>query len=175
MHVENSATVADAPVTRLNRSTALKRRSVVLMILLTVVTLGFYYPVWFLRRRAALNSLDSPRKLEAWPFLLLLAYWIGMIAVSFAAGDQPTEVAFGPGAAAVLSLVRIAVGIVTLVQCFYIKDILEDHLAGPEDAISSGLLSDSVQLSRALTFFFQIFYLQYAINRYLARKQPAAA
>src|SRR5215831_1598986 len=133
MHVENSATVADAPVARLNRSTALKRRSVVLMILLTVVTLGFYYPVWFLRRRAALNSLDSPRKLEAWPFLLLLAYWIAQFGIAIAANGQPLEVAFGYGIAALLGLARIGVGIVIVVQCFYIKDILEDHLAGPDD------------------------------------------
>jgi len=33
------------------------------------VTFGFYYPAWFLVRRAALNSLDSPRKLHRWPFI----------------------------------------------------------------------------------------------------------
>jgi hypothetical protein len=31
----------------------LKRRSVVLMIVLTIVSFGLYYPMWFLRRRAA--------------------------------------------------------------------------------------------------------------------------
>jgi hypothetical protein len=173
MHVQNSAISDEAPVARLNPPTALKRRSVALMIALTVISLGFYYPIWFLRRRTALNSLDSPRKLEAWPFLLLLGYWIAQFSVSIAAGGRPLAAAFGEGAAMVLSLVQLGVGIVTLVQCFFIKDILEDHLAGPEDTLSSGLLSDRVQLSPILTFLFQIFYLQYVINRSVVGAQPA--
>jgi len=174
MLMQNAATVDDVPVARQNRSTALKRRSLVVMFLLFVATLGFYYPVWFLRRRAALNSLDSPRKLAAWPFLLFLAYWIGQFGVALAAGGAPLDVAFGPGIAGLLSLVRVGVGIVMVVQCFYIKDILEDHLAGPGDTMSNGLLANNVELSRIQTFIFQAFYLQYAINRYVAREQPAA-
>ena len=33
-----------------NRPVGLKQRSVVLMIVLTAVTLGLYYPIWFLYR-----------------------------------------------------------------------------------------------------------------------------
>jgi hypothetical protein len=173
MHVQNSAIADETPVAQLNRPTALKRRSVALMIALTVISLGFYYPIWFLRRRTALNSLDSPRKLDAWPFVLFLAYWIALFALSIAAGGKPLAAAAGEGVATLLSLVRLGVGIVMLVQCFFIKDILEDHLAGPEDTLSSGLLSDRVQLSAPLTFLFQIFYLQYVINRHVLRAQPA--
>ena len=54
-----TATVAD-----LSR-VPLKRRSVFLMIVFTILTLGFYLPIWFLRRREGLNQLDSPRKLQA--------------------------------------------------------------------------------------------------------------
>ena|SRR2546423_7043122 len=53
--------------------TGLKRRSVVLMIVFAILTFSFYYPIWFLRRRTALNQLDSPRKLRLWPFVVCLA------------------------------------------------------------------------------------------------------
>jgi hypothetical protein len=51
----------------------LKKRRVVTMLIFTAVTLGFYYPIWFLRRRAALNALDSPQKIAAWPFVTFSA------------------------------------------------------------------------------------------------------
>lgn len=52
----------------------LKSVSVFRVVVSVLVTFGYFYPIWFLRRRAALNQLDSPRKLFAWPFLLVLAF-----------------------------------------------------------------------------------------------------
>ena len=66
-------------------STGLKRRSVLLMIVFAVVTFGLYYPIWFLRRRAALNELDSPRKLPTWPFVVFIVWFV----VQFMLGAQP--------------------------------------------------------------------------------------
>jgi hypothetical protein len=142
------------------------------MIVLTVVTLGLYYPIWFLRRRAALNQLSSPRKLPRWPFLLFFAFFVFQFIVSIATGPAPPEQTIGAGADLLLSLIRLGLAILIVVQCFFIKDILEDHLAGPEDNISSSILSDTVKLSAMMTFFFQIFYLQHVINRYIADSKP---
>jgi hypothetical protein len=138
------------------------------MIVLTIVTFGLYYPIWFLRRRAALNRLDSPRKLRHWPFLVFIAFVVLQVLVGLASGSAPREQTIGAGADLVLTLLQLAVGILMVVQCFFIKDILEDHLAGPEDSISPSILVDRVKLSGLMTFFFQIFYLQYVINRYVA-------
>ena len=56
-----------------------------------------------------------------------------------------------------------------LIQCFKTKDILEDHLAGPDDAAPSMFaVAERVKLSGLMTFLFSIFYLQYVINRYIA-------
>ena len=138
--------------------TGLKHRSVVVMIVLILVTLGLYYPIWFLRRRAALNRLDSPRKLQQWPFLLSLSLVIVDILLAFAAGPAGPARMLGAGTAALLLLARLAVGIVLVVQCFFIKDILEDHLAGPGDSAAPSVFSQAVSLSALMTFFFQIFY-----------------
>lgn len=69
-------------------------------------------------REAALNRLNSPRKVPRWPLI--------------------------------------------------IKDILEDHMEGPRDDSSPLLFVERVKLSGIMTFFFQIFYLQYVINRHVA-------
>ena len=148
--------------------TGLKRRSVILMIVLTIVTFGFYYPIWFLRRRAALNRLDSPRKLQRWPFLVLFAFYVFQFFVGLASRSVPAEQTIGFEANLILNLGQLGVGLLIVLQCFFIKEILEDHCAGrPEDSVSISLSVDRTKLSGLLTFFFQIYYLQYAINRYI--------
>ena len=155
-------------------STGLKRRSVLLMIVFTVVTFGLYYPIWFLRRRDALNGLDSPRKLQAWPFVVVIAWFILQVIIGAASASETPEETFGEGAVLLLNVVQLAVGILMLVQSFVAKDILEDHLAGPDDQVASGLLAEGVKLSGLMTFFFQCFYLQYVINRYIAGSRASA-
>jgi hypothetical protein len=162
-----------APVADLS-STGLKRRSVILMIVLSIVTFGLYYPIWFLRRRAALNRLDSPRKLRLWPFVIFITWFVFQFIVGIATGSATRVQAIGEGAALLLNLVQLAVGILMLVQSFVTKDILEDHFVGPEDHIPNPLLVDTVKLSGVMTFLFQIFYLQYVINRYIAGSKSRA-
>lgn len=148
------------------------------MILLMFVTLGFYYPLWFLRRRRTLNALDSPRKLPSWPFFLLLALFIAEALAGFVAGaiapGRRLEDVIGPGPTFALLLARLAIGLLVLIQCFRIKDILEDHLAGPEGSQAGMMLSTQIQLSGLMTFLFTIFYLQHVINRDVIPMQRAA-
>lgn len=155
-------------------STGLKKRSVLLMILLTLVTLGLYYPWWFLRRLTGLNALNTPRRLQLWPFLLLMAFSVLRVAIAIATGQRPIDRAIGSGPAAILSLTGFAIGILIVVQCFFIKDMLEDHLRGSEVTAGS-VLSAPTQLSGFLTFFFGAYYLQHIINRDLigAAASPA--
>jgi hypothetical protein len=68
------------------------------------------------------------------------------------------------------------VAILVLVQCFFIKDILEDHLRGPEENEPSPLSSMSqANLSGLMTFVFTIFYLQYIINRDILATRTTSA
>ena len=149
---------------------ALKRRSVLLMIVLTIVTLGFYVPIWFLRRREAFNQMDSPHKLAVWPF----AAWIAVLVVDvmrvlLIIVQGPETVS--PGLVLILSLIRLGLAINLIVQCFKTKNILEDHLAGPADG--SGMFTEHVKLSGLMTFFFQSLYLQYIINRDIVGRERA--
>ena len=162
------ASVADSSSIRL------KRRSLILMIVLTIVTFGFYYPIWFVRRRAALNQLDSPRKLRLWPFMVVIAWFGFQFILGVIAGARGPGHVRDPQMDLVLSLVQLAVGILLLVQSFFTKDILEDHLAGPEDQVPDRF-SERIKFSGLMTFLFQIFYLQYLINRYIVGSKSMAA
>jgi hypothetical protein len=145
----------------------LKRRGLAAMVLLLIVTFGVYYVVWFFRRRPGLNRLNSGRKLPLWPLVAFAAYFALVVVLVLMAGDGTPEQVWGPGVGLLLSLVRLAVGILMLVQCFAIKDIIEDHAQAPDDAEERGLFTPRVQLSGIMTFFFSILYLQHAINKYV--------
>ena len=157
-----------APATQ----SGLKRRRVVVMIVLLVVTIGIYYPVWFFRRRAGLNRLDSPRKLALWPLVLFASFFALQVMLGFIAGEQTPAQAFGEEADLVLNVLQLAIGILMVIQCFAIKDIIEDHAQGPEGD-ESALFRPQVKLSGLMTFFFSIFYLQWAINKYVVGAAPA--
>lgn len=157
-----------APVADPESAYGLKRRSVWLVVLFTIVTFGFYYLLWFVRRRPGLNRLDSPRKLAAWPLVLFAIDLLMSVVIGFvngATGNRSIPSAVG----VIAQLYQLAVGVLMIVQCFRIKDIIEDH-ASPE---TSELFAEHVRLSGLMTFFFSIFYLQWAINKYvLTSRQP---
>jgi len=154
-----TAAVADlAPV-------GLERRGILVMIALTLVTLGLYYPIWFLRRLDALNDLHSRMKLPRWPFVVALAAFVVELIVDVADGLGGGSL-IGRGPATFLTVVRLAFSLLLLLHCYLVKDILEDHLA---------TFGKSVKLSRAMIFFFQIYYLQYVINRDVVGSSATAA
>jgi hypothetical protein len=145
------------------RPAGLKRRSVILMIVLMLLTAGLYYPFWFLRRRAALNRLDAPTKLSQWPLILILV-GVGIHTFATLASGSSTPVrVFGPAAALVIQVIWFATLVLAVVQCFFIKQILEDHLSGPDS--EGPITKQPVKLSILMTLLFTILYLQYVINR----------
>ena len=150
----------------------LKRRSVVAMVLLFILTLGIYYPLWFFRRRPGLNRLDSPRKLALWPPVVFAVYFALEVVVTILSGDQTPAEALGSGVGIAMPVLQLSTGILMIVQSFAIKDIIEDHAQGPDNGGDAGLFKPQVKLSGLMTFFFSIFYLQYAINKYVVGAQP---
>ena len=162
----------------------LKRRNILVMILLMIVTLGLYAPIWFLRRRDALNHLDSPRKLAAWPQVVFIVILVMYMAAELMVVLLDSAVISLETATAVLSiapllaLARFGAAILMLLQCFKTRDILEDHLAGPADGMRQTMFAEErVKLSGVLTFILQVLYLQHSINRHHAafQRRPATA
>jgi hypothetical protein len=155
------ARVADVEST----SHGLEKRSVLVMIVLTFITFGTYFLIWWFRRRPGLNRLDSPAKVPLWPLLLMAALWVAVVMVGVLDGLSPDGRALSPGGNLMFSLVQLAVGISMLIQAFKVKGMIEDHVA-PADS-SQMFQVEQVKLSGLMTFFFSIFYLHWAINRYV--------
>jgi hypothetical protein len=168
--------VADAPVAE--PEAKFKKTSVVAVILLSFITGGIYFPIWFLSRREAINRLRSPEGIGwAAPFVAAVAFSVGLCAAlaSGFAGAIGLREAVGEllASSRVLALVG---GLLILLECFRVRRILLDHL----HTQSSGSFSSSVALDRdtsfsgVATFFFGIYYLQYKINRFLGALNASA-
>jgi hypothetical protein len=136
----------------------LKRRSVVLMIVLVIVTLGLYYPIWILRTRRGLNNLNASGTVGATASVVLLALYLVWVPLQFG-----TAVLQMSGNAEQLRAVKtmetvlcLATSILQLFLTFRIKHMLEEHLLR--------MTCESSQLSAILTSTLSIFYLQRVIN-----------
>lgn len=154
-----AARVADAPLDNYG----LKRRSIVVMILFVFITLGLYFMIWWLRRRGGLNRLNSPVKISLWPLMMFLAVFVLQFGIGVAQGLDPEAV--GEGVTMFASVLQLLVGIAMVLQAFRAKEIIEDHCA--PDRSQQLLVVQDVKLSGLMTFFFSIFYLQWAINKYV--------
>ncbi len=150
------------------QSSKLKRRSISRMVLLTVVTGGFYYPCWFLLRQHDINSLNAKEKLQSFPFVVaiaLLAFSLG-----FSVGASNVEAATTEMYEGAADLAQLPAYILLLVQCFKVRRIFEAHLHAGLGQLSGtpNLRHSQASLSGVAVFFLQIFYLQYVINKRLA-------
>ena len=152
------------------QSSKLKRRSISRMLLLTVVTGGFYYPFWFLLRQHDINSLNAKEKLQSFPFVVAIVLVAVSVGFSVWASNVEAAAEMYEGAA---RLADLAAYILLLVQSFKVRRIFEAHLHADLGQLSDTphLRHSQSSLSGVAVFFLQIFYLQYVINRRLA---PAA-
>ena len=146
-------------------ATFLDRSSVTLVVVLTIVSAGFYVPVWFQRRREALNSLESPVKVWEWgpPAVLVLH------ASRFAIPEGTTLQA----AASLATMVGI------LMLSFRVRSILMDHSESRVSRLLPGALGiQRMAPSALLTVLFNHWYLQFKINQLIdesrAWEQPLA-
>ena len=130
----------------------LKRSSVLVVVLLSLVTAGLYTGIWYLRRRKALNLLDSSSKLGlAGPIVL-----VTLSAINLALPSDSTP----------HTVTLLAVGLTNLVMAFRVRWMIIDHLGSRIAAVlpQSAGLQEQYKPSSLLTFFLNIFYLQYKIN-----------
>ena len=154
----------------------LRRTSVLLLIFLTFVTVAIYYPVWFLRRRRALNGLRSRDKLNTGVFVVaIVLFSVGLLLMLMAWALEGFGEGLGRGDLLAVSkglegfaqFLNLVAGIALLIQSFKVRRMLTEHLAAHT--------GQPVSISGLGTFFFQILYLQYKINAILARSTGAGA
>jgi rhomboid protease GluP len=142
----------------------LRRTPIPLMLVLTLLTAGFYYPWWFLQRRLRLNDLSAGPKIPRWPFVLFSVCLAIQWALLIWSGAWSVRPIVGPlSATGIAALALAAAWLLTVGPSLAIKRVIERYLAGPAmgDAADRTL---TVRLSGAQTVCFGAFYLQYAVN-----------
>jgi len=151
----------------------LERTSVILVVLLSFLTVAIYYPVWFLRRRRALNGLRARDKLNAGVFVVaIVLFSVGLLLMLVAGSlegfgeglDRRDLLAVSKGLEGFAQFLNLVAAIALLIQCFKVRRMLTEHV--------QARTGHTVSLSGPATFFLQIFYLQYKINRILEAGGP---
>ena len=122
-----------------------KKVNILLVILYSVISFGIYLPVWFLKRRDAINKLQSTQKLGKGIFIfVIIAYAMNIALVLLSAYT-------------ISKWISIVAAIILIVQAFKVRRILNDHF--------NVYLKKDIKFSGPATFFFNIWYLQYKINK----------
>lgn len=123
-----------------------ERRPVILTIVLSLVTLGFYPSIWLLRRRPFLDRQDTGKELgTALPIVSMVLHALSVVVV------------FGGDEAAGLSrFCSLAGGITALIANFRVLNILRSV---------STRTGRFLGFSTMGTFFLGVYYLQHKINQ----------
>ena len=139
----------------------LKTIHLVSVILLTIITFGLYGPNWFLKRREALNALESPTKLGVLAPLLLF----GAQLLYLCADAWRPHAIHGSLAG---HLARLAIGFGGAALSLRVRRILLDHFEARarREIPGRSSLRAFTRVSGIWTFIFQFWYLQYKINGY---------
>ncbi len=156
------------PMTQSSKPTehSIKKTSVILTIIFTIITVAIYYPCWFLTRRESINALNSREKLGRGVFIFAVVMFSVSLFLSFVIGgleglgeglNNMEFVAISKGVDAIDRIIFTVAAITLLVQCFKVRRILRQHF--------NEHLGRDVPFSSVALFFLQIYYLQYKINR----------
>ena len=138
----------------------LKKTSIILMIILTFITAGIYWPIWFMTRRKAINGMQAKEKLGSGVFVLAIVLFVISLLVALGAGVLERlggELLLAKGLETFSGVVHAIAAAAVLVQSFKVRRIFDEHfnVHGQQ----------GIAFSRVATFFFILYYLQYKINR----------
>ncbi len=122
------------------------------MLFLAAITCGLYIPYWYIKRQPFFDGLGTKSRLGGslpWVALCFAALYALVRVLPRVAGHAPGMSA--PGA-----MVTLSYAFLNLYMAFYVRGIIHQAM---RDA------GQPVRLSGALTFLFNAYYLQYAMNR----------
>ena len=122
---------------------------------LTIVTLSLYLPYWLYTRSKSLNAITENKISSYFINVTLILFFTSIVAVVTVEFIQPDETIMLTSSA--LDLIS---NIMMLVWVFKFRNRLSELFS-----------HDSIKLGPVMTFFFQVFYLQYKINEIIDHKK----
>ncbi|HRZ86006.1 MAG TPA: DUF4234 domain-containing protein [Candidatus Paceibacterota bacterium] len=152
-----------------NNILILKKKNVFVLILLSIITLGIYPNIWYIKRQSELNQLNNDFKINRFFVsipLLLVIFILLLVLVGFLAGSTIWKDSVGNNFPIgfiiwfflILFLSFIFILFYFILIPFKFRKVLNLLL------VNKG---SYVRLSGFLTLVFNVFYLQYEINRIL--------
>jgi hypothetical protein len=150
-----------------------KEKSIILLLIFSIITLGIYNAFWYSKRRSEFSNLGTKKKLPK--FLAMLYLMISFAAVFsgiiFTLSLSPEKMGTFYQNTSTLQTILIIV--------FLAGSILQFILSLFLAFISRGIINEAIKfnkntqktISGILTFIFGIFYLQYEINRVVNDKE----
>jgi len=136
----------------------LRKINIILMIFLTLITMGIYVPVWFLIQKKAINDLKSKEKLTDTPFqivLVLYSFSLFILIYQIFSSDYVQNSILDN----IDNFISVTGAIIVLVMSFKVRRIFHQYF--------NIVLKKNIMLSKLWTFLFGIYYLQFKINKIL--------
>jgi hypothetical protein len=145
-----------------------KKKSVIILILLCMITFGIYPYIWYIKRAKELDNLQtkskSKKSFAIFSLVLFILIYLGLIGLSIystSSSIQPASSISDIPLVFLIILITLGcliliLGISILVLSFNYRKILNEVLE------NKGI---NVKVSALFTLFFHFLYLQYEINR----------
>ena len=146
-----------------------KKKSVLLIYILSIITLGIYQYLWYIKRADELNNLKTISKFNKAISIIALTLYLALIALYI------VLITFSPQISAVIPAIifidvpiEFIINLSLIIIILVILIIMVLFMAFKTQKILNQALvnkGEKVKLSWFLTFIFNLFYLQYEINR----------
>lgn len=114
----------------------LKRMNILLLIFLTIITIGIYAPVWFLVRKRFINSLGASEKIGTGSPIFVIVIWsIGLLMLLFSGFFEglaeglgnPNLLVFSKGLELIDRVLTLVGSIMLIVLSFKVRRIFNEH------------------------------------------------
>jgi len=173
---KNAAETKKPAEVKLTSAKIPKKKSVILLFLLSIITLGLYPMFWFIKRSPEINNLKTKSKLTKKSAVILLIFYIlftiSLISLQITASlsgvtiPNVTDPANVPIEFQILFIITLIFGLISLmfllILTFRVRKILNEVLANKQT---------KRKVSGLFTLIFNIYYLQYEINRIIDDKE----
>lgn len=154
-----------------------EKRSVVLMLFLSIITLGIYPSIWYIRRVSEFNGLHTEKKLNLGLSVIFLFIIIsGLIVLPLSILLTPFGVYLENPVLNFFSILPQEFTLIIQAVVYLILVLLYLSLAfRARTIINEALARKGIQrkISGFFTLIFNLFYLQYEVNRIMTDKEES--
>ncbi|MBN1544472.1 DUF4234 domain-containing protein [Candidatus Woesearchaeota archaeon] len=145
----------------------IKKRRVILILTLSIVTFGIYAAIWFMRVKKSIDALGTEKKLKMWMTVtFLVAVLLDMALLAYTVITPPFLISES------VILLRHVLLVVNVAMVLNLSLQTEKAL----DEYFNRTQNRNIKMSLVPTFFFTLLYLQHKINQFVssapAKVQP---